>query len=152
MAELVAAERCLRRSMRRQRVFIDRMNPLEVLRSEPSVKEHYRFYTPTIYFILGEILDDIIRPTKRSCALPPLITLCAALRFYATGGYYTLIGQTIHICKASLCRCIKRVTKALLRRRSRFIKWPVGDALDEMKSRFYEIAGKKIQITTKVQE
>ena len=52
MAELVVADNVLQRSLRRQRVFLDRFNPLELARSEEEVKERYRFYTPTIYSIL----------------------------------------------------------------------------------------------------
>ena len=38
MADLV-----LRRSLRRQRVFIDRMNPLERLRDDSDVKARFRY-------------------------------------------------------------------------------------------------------------
>ena len=51
--------------MRLQRVFIDRLNPLEYLRSEKAVKERFRFYRSTIYTILRVIIDDLVRPTAR---------------------------------------------------------------------------------------
>ena len=141
MAELLAADITLRRSMRRQRVFIDRLNPLEILHSEEDVKERYRFFRPTIYAILRDILDDIQRPTYRSESLPPLLVLCSALRYYAIGSYYTVLGDCKRISKASVCRSVKVVTEALCKRAGQVIKWPSEEGLEVLKERFYEIAG-----------
>ena len=142
MAEVVAANRVLERSLRRQCVFIDRLNPLEILRSEENVKARYRFQRATIYSILRLIFDDIVRPTRRSMALPPLVVLCAALRFYASGSFYMVLGDCMFICPASLCRCVETVTEALIKKSSQFIKWPTtNDALESLKQRFYDIAG-----------
>ena len=116
---------------------------LEILKSESDVRERYRFYTPTIYSILRIIKDNISRPTNRSESLPPLTILCAALRFYATGSYYTVLGDCILISKASLCRCIDSVTTALVNQAPNFIKWPSEEGLEELKEHFYQVAGKK---------
>ena len=43
MAEAVVADLVLRRSMRKQRIFRDRMNPLEMLRDNAKVKARYRY-------------------------------------------------------------------------------------------------------------
>ena len=141
MAELVAADVALRRSLRRQRVFVDRLNPLELLRSEADVRERYRFYRPTIYFILGLVIDFIQRPTYRSEALPPLTILCCALRYFATGSFYTVLGDCIVVSKASVCRSVKAVTYALCQKANEFIKWPSEAGLAVMKEKFYQIAG-----------
>ena len=42
MAEAVVADLVLRRSLRKQRVFLDRFNPLENLRDNDEVKSQYR--------------------------------------------------------------------------------------------------------------
>ena len=42
MAEMVVADLVLRRSLRRQRVFMDRLNPLERLRDDIDVKARFR--------------------------------------------------------------------------------------------------------------
>ena len=42
MAEAVVADLVLRRSLCKQRVFLDRFNPLETLRDDDEVKSQYR--------------------------------------------------------------------------------------------------------------
>ena len=42
MAEAVAADLVLRRSLRKQRVFLDRINPLERLRDDTDIKARFR--------------------------------------------------------------------------------------------------------------
>ena len=150
MAETFVATRVLERSLRRQRVFIDRLNPLEILRSEDNVRSRYRFHTVTIYSILRLIFEDIVRPTRRSMALPLLVILCSALRFYATGSFYMVLGNCLLICPASMCRCVQTVTEALIKRSNEFIKWPCStDALESLKERFYNIAGKNLSMLYK---
>ena len=141
MADTVVANTVLKRSLRRQRLFIDRMNPLEILRSEDDVRARYRFYICTIYSILRLVFDDIRRPTRRSMSLPPLLVLCTALRFYASGSLYLVLGDCLLISPASLCRCVNIVSKALVKRSAEFIKWPSVQGLEELKNRFYDIAG-----------
>ena len=141
MAEFLAADNVLKRSMRRQRVFLDRLNPLELARSEDEVKERYRFYTPTIYSILRLIIGYIDRPTFRSSALPPLVILCCALRFFATGSYYTVLGDCSVVSKASVCRSVDVVTQAICQQAGNFIKWPTPEGLEKIKEKYYEVAG-----------
>ena len=42
MAESVAADLVLRRSLRQQRIFYDRFNPLERLRNDSEIKARFR--------------------------------------------------------------------------------------------------------------
>ena len=144
MADSVVARAVLQRSLRRQRVFVDRMNPLEMLRSESDIRARYRFYSPTIYTILRLIIGSIARVTNRSMALPPLVTLCAALRFFATGSLYMVLGDCISISPASICRSVQIVSEALVAQSEQFIKWPSLEGMDELKQRFYEIAGETL--------
>ena len=120
---------------------MDRLNPLEVLRSDEDIRQRYRFYKTTIYSILRLIFDDIARPTKRSMALPPLIVLCAALHFFASGSLYMVLGDCLLICPASMSRCVHTVSEALVKRSQDFIKWPNVEGMDILKQRFYDIAG-----------
>ena len=99
------------------------------------------FYRCTIYSILRLVFDDIRRPTRRSMSLPPLLVLCTALRFYASGSLYLVLGDCLLISPASLCRCVNIVSKALVKRSPEFIKWPSVQGLEELKNRFYDIAG-----------
>ena len=74
-------------------------------------------------------------------ALPPLIVLCAALRFYASGSLYLVLGDCMLICPASMSRCVHTVSEALVKRSGEFIKWPSVAGMDIVKEKFYDIAG-----------
>ena len=149
MADAVVANIVLKRSLHRQRVFLDRLNPIEVLRSDEDVRAWYRFHRATVYSILRLIYNDISRLTKRSMALPPLIVLCATLRFFASGSLYLVLGDCLLICPASMSRCVHTVSEALVKRSCDFIKWPSVHGMEILKERFYKIAG--IFMTLKAQ-
>ena len=84
--------------------------------------------------------DDIIRATKRSAALPTLVILCTALRFFASGSLLFVLGDTYWLSAATVCRCMYQVTNALLRRSDQFIRMPSEDGLAQVKEEFYDIA------------
>ena len=144
MADAVVAEKVLKRSLRRQRLFVDRLNPLEVLRSEEDVRSRYRFYRSTIYSIMRLIFEDIMRLTRKSMALPPIVILCAALRFFASGSLYLVLGDCLLISPASLCRSVQIVSDALVKKLNQFIRWPTLVGMEHLKERFYEIAGESV--------
>ena len=85
---------------------------------------------------------DITRETKRSSALPPLVVLCTALRFFACGSLLLVLGDTYWLSAATVCRFVYQVTEALLRRTEMFIKMPCEEALPTVKQEFYDIASK----------
>ena len=102
----------------------------------------YRFRRDTIYSILNIIGGNLLRSTQRSCALPPLIVLCTALRFFASGSFFMVIGDTYLLSEATVCRCVTQVTDILVEKAATYIKMPSLDGLAEVKERFYEIASK----------
>ena len=85
----------------------------------------------------------ISRPTKRSCALPPLLALCSALRFFATGSLLHVLGDTYLISPASVCRSVNQIAEALVGMAAKYVKMPSVHALDKVKQDFYSIASKK---------
>ena len=136
-----------RRRRRRQNIavnrLVDRENPLEVL-PEVEVYRRYRFRPDTILYIVQLIYPFLERQTARSSALPPLFQVLSCLRFLATGGFYTLISDTMKkISPSSVCRSVHAVCSGLCSIARRFIKMPTGQMAEDMKSRFYSIAGKK---------
>ena len=65
-----------------------------------------------------------------------------ALRFYASGAFYHVIGDTIMINKSTVCRVILAVTIALRSLTDRFISFPTNKAsLRRIKQAFAAIAG-----------
>ena len=141
MADAVVAEKVLKRSLRREWLFVDRLNPLEVLRSEEDVRARYRFYRSTIYSIMRLIFEDITRPTQKSMALPLIVILCSALHFFASGSLYLVLWDCLLISPASMCRCVHTVSEALVKKSKDFIRWPSVGGMERLKERFYDIAG-----------
>ena len=50
--------------------------------------------------------------------------VCLALRYYATGGNYTLIGDFQGVTKAQVCKCVHDFTKFLYAHQQSFIDFP----------------------------
>ena len=50
-----------------------------------------------------------------------------ALRFFASGSFQQVIGDTMNVNKSTVCRTITRVTKALLKQQKRSIFWPTQE-------------------------
>ncbi|KAH3864348.1 hypothetical protein DPMN_027365 [Dreissena polymorpha] len=65
MAEIRCRIRQLRRVVKIERVFQDRLNPLEVL-SDEEIFRRYRFRSRTIMDIVEVLFPFLERPTKRS--------------------------------------------------------------------------------------
>jgi hypothetical protein len=126
-------------NLRKERVFRDRMNPLEVYNDSECV-QRFRFNRQAISDICALISEEIERPTKRSQALPVVIQVCTALRFYSQGAFYRATGDCLNISKASQSRCVFNVSKALTKRVKQFIKFPKSELeLNQIKQNFYAI-------------
>ncbi|XP_062586727.1 putative nuclease HARBI1 [Saccostrea cucullata] len=129
-----------RKSLRRQRIFRDRLNPLNSYCDEEMIKR-FRLDRGSILSILDNVGEQLERPTKRSQGLPASIQLFAALRFLASGTEQRVIGDTLGISKSSVCKSIDKVVKVLSTSLNT-IKFPSEDA-DILKTKhgFYSIAG-----------
>ncbi|KAJ8314624.1 hypothetical protein KUTeg_006774 [Tegillarca granosa] len=68
--------------------------------------------------------------------LTPFQQIIIALRFYATGSYYRLVGDSFGISVASLARFVDRVSLALCYITRQFITFPVGRESSEIKRCF----------------
>jgi len=71
-----------------------------------------------------QIEEKIKHPTKRSSSLTPMNQLLIALRFYATGSFQLVIGDTFAVDNAIVCRTLKRVTEAIAGLSNKYIKLP----------------------------
>jgi hypothetical protein len=134
------SDRVVTGSLRRQRFFRDLANPLEDHRTEPQIKLRFRFYRETIYDILALIFADLVHATRRSRALPPLIQLLIALRFYACGAFYHVVGDHVHVDKSTACRALTRVSLALRALTKKVIVFPNRKKQAENKMKFGSFA------------
>lgn len=109
------------RQRRRRRSVITYMNafirqtfdPLDIFPDEVIIRK-YRLSRGQIMELLNAVRPHLVRPTGRSFALTPAVQLLAALRFYATGSYFEVLGEGLGLSKASLSRAVTSVTNALL--------------------------------------
>jgi nuclease HARBI1 len=125
--------------LRKERRLKDRLNPLEIY-SDLECIQRFRFDRQGIVEICELIKSDIQRPTKRVKALPPILIICTALRFYAQGAFYRATGDCLSLSKSSQSRCVYEVSKALTKRVKHFIKFPKTDSeLNKIKHEFYLI-------------
>lgn len=82
-----------------------------------------------------QIEDQLEHPTHRSNSLSPINQLLVALRFYATGSFQLVVGDTFNIDTATACRTLHRVTRAIAGLRERLVRFPDTEQLlrDTMK-------------------
>ncbi len=140
----------MRRGLRRERVFRDRENPLEVYDDE-ELRRRYRFRRETIVFLVQMIGNMLIHPTRRNHALPPLLQITIALRFLACGSFLLVVGDTLpRVSKATVCRCVRSVCVELEQLAPGFIRFPGGNRLNDVKREFFAIAGKCLRKMTTI--
>ena len=68
--------------------------------------------------------------------------LLMTLRFYATGTFQLVVGDTFHVNKGTVCRTIHRVTRAIASLRDKYVRFPstAQERRDIMNS-FYQSSG-----------
>ena len=123
MALLLAVGAAMRRNLRRNRIFRDRINPLEQYDDVDLMK---RFWMPrhVILEVINLIETEIEHPTQRSHAIPASLQVLCALRYYATGNFQFVSGDLTGISQASVSRIVTRVSAALANKRQELIKFP----------------------------
>ena len=106
--------------------------------SDEELRVRYRFRRESILFITNLVAGDISRNTQRNHALPPLLQVLIALRFYASGSFLQVIGDTFGVDKSTVSRAITDVSQALIAKQHLFIKWPLtNDECTTIKNEFY---------------
>ena len=78
------------RAMRRERIFRDRTNPLEIY-DDLELIERFRFDRHTILQIIQLLQDDLESSTFRNKVISPLIKVLISLRFFASGSFQIII-------------------------------------------------------------
>ena len=91
---------------------------------------------------MTEILqNDLQRETKRNQALSPTLQILVALRFFASGSFLQVIGDTVGLPKSSVSRAVSDVSLALAKKQGEFISWPSPVEIQEVKRGFYDNGG-----------
>lgn len=129
-----------RRQLRKQRVFRDRVHPLDAY-DDTELKARYRLSRPMIMEIYDHIGIDIEPQTNRNHAIPGMLQIFCTLRYYACGSFQTVVGDGLGIHRSTVSRIIARVTTALCQLKNRYIKFPsLRNELQETKEQFHAVA------------
>ena len=106
--------------------------------TDGELRARYRFGKESIQYITNLIETDLRRKTNRSHALRPIDQVLIALRFYASGNFLQVIGDTVGVDKSTVSRAVHDVSQLLSAKQSMFIKWPTTAAvINENKNGFY---------------
>ena len=108
------------------------------------MKEKYRLKSQTLKKLTRMLCRESprFRPvTKRSFALSPLLKVLICIRFLATGSYYHVIADTLHVSRAAVCRSIKQVVRILCKLAPEVVCMPSRPALVNVKAAFQAVAG-----------
>ena len=82
---------CNARALQRERVFRDRLNPLDTY-SDRRMHKYYRFTRRGIMQVIDILQPHLQNQTQRSHAIDPRVQIFVALRYYATGDFYSSTG------------------------------------------------------------
>ena len=80
--------------------------------TDEELRARYRFKRECILFITNLVAGDITRNTRGNHALSPLHQVLIALRFYASGGFLQVIGDTFGVDKSTVSRAITDVSSS----------------------------------------
>lgn len=133
--------------MRRQRVFRDKANPLDWY-DDQEFYQRFRFNKDGL-IALTRLLENDLKPKRnRPDCFPPLWRVMIALRFYASGSYQLIVGDTMGetvertASQSSVSRIINSVSDALCRRSGEFIRFPTAPGeVSAVQEGFYNLQG-----------
>ena len=129
-----------RHLLRKQRVFHARINPLDVY-DDDEIRRRYRLTRPLILELYDLIGAGLEPRTNRNHAIPGMLKIFCALRYYACGSFQTVVGDGLGIHRSSVSRIVTKVTNAICRLRNRYISFPrTQEQLTAVKQAFHRVA------------
>ena len=122
-SQLFFLQTAIEGSMQRQRIFRDRLNPLDTY-SDTDFIVRYRISRVMFIDLLDRLETFTVRPTSRSHSISMTTQLAVTLQFLATGTFQTVVGSCHGISQCAVSRCIATVTDALCACAKDFIYFP----------------------------
>lgn len=127
------------RALRRERRYRDPLDPLDI--SDEHLLRYYRFPRQEILHLCEELQPHLQRRTRRSHAIPTHTQVLVALRFYCSGSFQSVIGDSAGLTQASVSRVITQVTNILYEKARREIKMPGREDLTKTVQDIYHVSG-----------
>ena len=109
--------------------------------SDTELRARYRFGRQSINFITNLVREDLIRSTMRNHSLAPEIQILIALRFFASGSFLQVIGDTFGVDKSTVSRVVRDVCLSITNKQEQFIRWPSHLEKEAAKLNFFQKAG-----------
>uniref|UniRef100_A0A667X6D1 Putative nuclease HARBI1 n=1 Tax=Myripristis murdjan TaxID=586833 RepID=A0A667X6D1_9TELE len=123
-----------------ERPLRDQMDPLAL--PDHEVLRKYRLPRQLIMDLVDILKEDLQRRTNRSSPLSVALQVMVGLRFFASGSFQTVLGDTVGVSQPSVSRTVNSVSRALCRKASTFIRFPSSAAEQiQVKMGFFELAG-----------
>lgn len=140
MTAIVHRHRQQRRRYR-PRHYAKRPNLLEHYSNE-ELYARYRFGRDDITYICNILHPHLERATLRSHALTVEEQVLIALRFYACGSFFEVIGDGLAVTKSAVGHVVHSVSSALSNLLGQFVKWPENeDDMARTKRKFFSLGG-----------
>lgn len=124
------------RIQRRNRHIRERFNPLEEF-DDAELYSRYRFRRNDIVSIVNLLREDLEFVDRRRATTSAEMQVLIALRFYASGNFQNVLGDTVHVHKSTVSRTLHRVSAALCRRAREFIYFPNQGQANIQKRKFF---------------
>ena len=116
----------------------DRENPLERYNAV-QFKVCYHLYKDTAVYVAELISASISKPLRRGVHIPPLLQFLTVLRYYANGGFQISNADLGCVSQSTMSSLVKRVSTAIARMCSRFVKFPTFAEANKTRQEFYTI-------------
>ena len=123
------------RLQRRVPLYRDHFHPLDEY-DDVDLFERFRFRRGDIARITDLLREDLQFAYMRKGALEPELQVLVALRFYATGSFQIVVGDTVNVNKSTVSRTLHRVSAALCARAREHIRLPDQRGADAQKRLF----------------
>ncbi len=120
-----------------QRKLRDRLNPIEFCDAAEFLSR-YQFTKDTVIELNRKIGPTVRHSSGRNAAVPPMLQVLVALRFYATGCFQRVDGDLFGIHNSTVCRIVRRVSRAIASLRNQCIQF---SPTAETAAGFYRGAG-----------
>ncbi|KAM4531402.1 putative nuclease HARBI1 [Odontesthes bonariensis] len=120
------------------RVYAERAKPLKQYTSE-ELYARFRFGRDDIKYIADLVRPTLQHKTQRSHALSVEEQCLIALRFYACGTFYQVIGDNMGVDKSTVSNVVKVVSVALGSLINQFVSFPKDDQIAQTKHTFFHM-------------
>ena len=139
MAFVMLLEYHAQRQFRRESIFRDRSNPLDIYTDE-ELFSRFRFPRYELLALIDEFAQELEFPTQRKGSLSAGMQIMIALRFLATGSFQEVIGDVFGVSRMTVHRCIVRVSAVLKRAICRYVHFDNDQETDQTKRNCFAVA------------